>query len=165
MLKRYTIVGAIFVLLIGTLNHFLYDWTGKCWLIGLFTPINESTWEHMKLLFFPMLIIAPVLYNTFKNSHPCIEPALLSGILAGTLLIPVLFYTYTGILGRNYFVLDIATFVLSVIVAFFVTYKYANKCTKKPQTNLLMFVVILFALFFGIFTYFPPNIALFLQPQ
>lgn len=55
-LKRYTIIGIIFVLITGTFAHFLYDWTENNHIVGFFTPINESIWEHMKLLFFPMLI-------------------------------------------------------------------------------------------------------------
>ena len=34
----------------------MYDWSGQMWFVGLFVPVNESTWEHMKLLFVPMLI-------------------------------------------------------------------------------------------------------------
>lgn len=52
-LKRDTIIGILFVLITGSVSHFLYDWTGKNPVVGLFTPANESIWEHMKLLFFP----------------------------------------------------------------------------------------------------------------
>ena len=36
---------------LGVLFHFVYDWTGENAVVGLFTPINESTWERLKLLF------------------------------------------------------------------------------------------------------------------
>lgn len=55
-LKTYTIIGVFFVLAAGSLAHFLYDWTGSNAIAGLFVPVNESVWEHMKLLFFPMLL-------------------------------------------------------------------------------------------------------------
>ena len=55
--KRVMILAAIVVFVLGTLAHFVYDWSGQNSFIGLLTPVNESTWEHMKLLFFPMLII------------------------------------------------------------------------------------------------------------
>ena len=51
-----TIIGVIFVSAAGTLLHFVYSWTGNNSIIGLFAPVNESTWEHMKLLYFPMLL-------------------------------------------------------------------------------------------------------------
>ena len=42
----------------GTILHFLYDWTGESLLVAPFSGINESTWEHMKLLFWPMFVYA-----------------------------------------------------------------------------------------------------------
>lgn len=54
--KKYVVIGFFVVGILGTLFHFVYDWAGKLWLVGLFVPVNESTWEHMKLLFIPMLI-------------------------------------------------------------------------------------------------------------
>ena len=47
LLKRYTMIGIVFVLITGSLAHFVYDWSGKNHIVGLFTPINESVWEHM----------------------------------------------------------------------------------------------------------------------
>ena len=55
-LKSYIITGIIFVSIVGTLFHFVYEWSGNNILIGLFTPINESIWEHTKLIFFPIAI-------------------------------------------------------------------------------------------------------------
>ena len=45
------------VAILGSLNHFLYDWTGGSSFAALFCPINESPWEHLKLLFFPFLFV------------------------------------------------------------------------------------------------------------
>ena len=90
-LKQYTIIGIIFVLLTGTLAHFLYDWTGNNHIVGLFTPINESIWEHMKLLFFPMLIYALIMILKFHRKYSHITSALSFGILTGTILIPIFF--------------------------------------------------------------------------
>ena len=61
-LKRCTLIGILFVSVTGTLSHFLYQFSGNCFLTGLFSPVGESTWEHMKLLFFPMLF-----YSLWKN--------------------------------------------------------------------------------------------------
>ena len=51
-LNKYMILGTIFVSVLGSLAHFFYDWTNNNAFVGLLTPINESTWEHMKLIFF-----------------------------------------------------------------------------------------------------------------
>ena len=55
-LLKYDIIGFVFVSIIGTLAHFVYEWTNKCVIAAFFCPINESPWEHLKLIFFPYLI-------------------------------------------------------------------------------------------------------------
>lgn len=42
-LKRYMIIGTIFVIILGTLSHFFYEWTNNNYIVGFLTPINEST--------------------------------------------------------------------------------------------------------------------------
>ena len=111
-LKRYTVAGIIFVWITGSLAHFLYAWTGNNSMAGLFTPVNDSVWEHMKLLFFPMLLYSFFISVIFKSSRLCIASSLLWGNLAGTLLIPVFYYAYTFILAKNIFILDIGIFIL-----------------------------------------------------
>jgi len=68
--KRVMILAAIVVFVLGTLAHFVYDWSGQNSFIGLLTPVNESTWEHMKLLFFPMLIIGTAVWLYLRKDFP-----------------------------------------------------------------------------------------------
>ena len=86
-LKRYTIIGTVFVIFLGTISHFFYDWSNNNFIVGLFAPVNESTWEHMKLIFFPMLLFSLFAIPKLKENHPCITSSLFSGILVGTALI------------------------------------------------------------------------------
>lgn len=69
--KRYVITGVLFVGILGTLFHFVYDWCGQARLIGLFVSVNESTWEHMKLLFIPMLIYIAICFQYVKKKVGC----------------------------------------------------------------------------------------------
>lgn len=119
-LKYYTLIGILFVLITGTLSHFVYEWTGNNTFLGLFCPVSESTWEHMKLVFFPMLVYGCFMYYGMKKELTPNKTAgaLAAGILTGVLLVPTLFYTYSGILGDNYLFLDIMVFVFSVLAAF-----------------------------------------------
>ena len=164
-LKRFTIIGIIFVLITGTLAHFVYDWSGQNHIAGLFTPVNESIWEHIKLLYFPMLIYSVFMVFTLKKDFPCIVSAFCLGILAGTCFIPIFYYAYSFILGKDFFVLDICTFIFSVLLAFWLSYKYTLSCKLESYTLLLLlFVCVLFACFF-VFTYHAPNIAIFQEPN
>lgn len=165
LFKKYTVIGTIFVLLAGTLSHFLYEWSGGNAVVGLFTPVNESVWEHMKLLFFPMLLYALFMIFRFQDDYPCTASSFCIGILAGTLLIPVLFYTYTGILGKDVFILDIGTFILSVLAAFLLSYRQMLSCKPKSHPALLCIPVCLLIVCFMIFTRRPPDLGIFQVPD
>lgn len=160
-LKSYSIIGIVFVLILGTLSHFLYQWSNDNFIVGLFAPVNESTWEHMKLLFFPMLLYSLFAIPMLKGSYPCILSAYSASILLGTLLIPAIFYTYTGILGRNLLVLDIGTFALSVLIAFYSAYRLSLSNRIQNHSSILCAAVCLLGISFMIFSYLPPGIALF----
>lgn len=164
-LKHYTITGAIFVIITGTISHFIYEWSGRQFLLGFFFPVSESTWEHMKLCFFPMLIYSCFMNKRWKDSYPCVTSALLYGTLLGTFLIPVIFYTYSGIIGRNYLFLDIATFVISVLLAFLCVYRLTVSCKMFSHTFLLGSLVFVMAICFLMFTYLPPNLGIFIEPS
>lgn len=165
LIKKYTIIGTIFVLLTGTLAHFSYEWSGDNYIVGLFTPVNESVWEHMKLVFFPMLLFGLFMIYRSKEDCPCITSSLCLGILAGTLLVPVLFYTYTGILGKDIFILDLGTFILSVLTAFLLIYKLTLSCKAKSHTFLLCALVCVLLVCFMVFTYYPPDMGIFTVPN
>ena len=53
---KFEIISTIFIMIVGTLLHFTFGWSNNNPLVGTFSAVNESTWEHLKLLFFPMLI-------------------------------------------------------------------------------------------------------------
>lgn len=163
-LKRYTIIGIIFVIITGTLAHFLYDWTGNNHIIGLFTPINESIWEHMKLLFFPMLLYSLIMIVKFRQKYSCVISALCFGMITGAFLIPLFYYAYTSILGKNVFVLDILTFILSIVIAFCLSYKLTLSCHLESYTFLLCIMVCILFVCFLVFTYNPPDAAIFQDP-
>jgi len=163
-LKQYTIIGIIFVLITGTISHFVYDWSGQNMLVGFFFPINESTWEHMKLVFFPMLVYTFYLNKKMKDTNPCVSSSFLLGTLIGTTLIPIIFYTYSGILGCNLLVLDLLTFALSVLGGFLVAYKAAQSCDYASYEKHIKLIVFFMTISFFYFTFFPPDIALFENP-
>ena len=162
-LLSYTIAGILFTSITGTLAHFAYEWSQENFLVGLFTPVSESTWEHMKLLFFPMLLYGIFACIRLMPDYPCISYAYPLGMLLGTFAIPILFYTYTGILGTNYTPIDILIFYISVILGFVMIYKKTLSCKKTNikarEKNLLPWLaILLLTACFIIFTIFPPGI-------
>lgn len=162
--RRYTIIGIFFVVITGTLSHFLYDWSGQHPVIGLFTPVNESVWEHMKLLFFPMLLYSLIIIIKHKRRYPHIVAALFFGILTGTILIPIFYYAYTSVLGTNFLVLDIGIFILSIVTSFGLTYKLTLSNKLESHTFVLGLLICVLFVSFLFFTYHAPNTTIFRAP-
>lgn len=159
---KFEILSTIFIFITGTLLHFTYDWSNHNSLIGLFSAVNESTWEHLKLLFFPMLITTIIAFFYYKEEYPNILCAKTKGILVALSFLIIFFYTYTGIIGKGFAIINIGSFFLSVLVGEIYAYKKIN----NNSCNILisMFILILLTLLFIIFTFYPPNIGLFSEP-
>ena len=146
----------------GTLLHFLYDWTGESILVSPFSGVNESTWEHMKLLFWPLFLFALVQRLFFKDreNYWCVK---LAGILLGLVLIPVLFYTYNGVFGKSPDWINIAIFYVSAALVFlFERWWFKQLSCKYPR--LAFAAICLMGVLFVVFTFAPPRIPLFQDP-
>ena len=148
----------------GTLLHFLYEWLGDAIWVAPFSGVNESTWEHMKLLFWPMFVFAIVQSFFFRERDAfwCVK---LRGILLGIVTIPVLFYTYNGVIGKSPDWLNITIFFISAALAYLYETKLFNtdkvKC-KHPK--LAIATLCLIALLFVLFTFRTPEIGIFRDP-
>ena len=126
-LKRYTVTGIVLTIIAGMAAHFIYQWSDENLVAALFVPVNESVWEHLKLLFFPMVIYSIFETLLLHNDFPELFYADAIGIFIGMLSIVVLFYTYSGVLGRNCTPVDIGIFCFSVILAFLTRYFLVQK--------------------------------------
>jgi len=162
-LKFFCVIGAVVTVILGVISHFVYNWSGGNFFVGLFFPVNESTWEHLKLLFFPMFAYALIAGKKIEEQYPCIYNAMFTGILVGLGLIPVLFYTYTGILGYNVDWLNIVMYIASVVIAYYVVYREAKDCSGK-ESKLLRYLMYALLLAFMIFTLYPPELGIFQSP-
>ena len=149
------------VAILGSLNHFLYDWTGGSSLAALFCPINESPWEHLKLLFFPFLFLTlgTAALRRFRDRRFFYCRFL--GVVCGMAFILVSFYTYTGIWGTHVLILDLLIFFLSVVLSFSAARICFRALKQIPSANMIFTLWGAGIFFFFVFTCFPPGIPLF----
>lgn len=160
---KYEIISAVFVIILGIILHFTFKWSGNNPLVGAFSPVNESVWEHLKLLFFPVLLSTFIVYLYKGKFVPDYLCAKVRGIILSLIFIVVFYYTYTGIIGTNYAVLDVGSFLIAVVLAHYSSYKKMN--TTKSCSNLISIsVLLILCLVFIAFTFFPPHIGLFKDP-
>lgn len=157
-------IGFIFSAISGTVLHFLFDWTNGSILSSLFSAVNESIWEHMKLLFYPMLLFALVEYLYWGKTQTTFWCIKLTGILFALAMIPVLYYTYTGVLGESADWFNITIFYLAAGAAFCLETKLFQRdfCPIGAGAAIVGLCVIL--VIFTIFTFSPPQIPLFQDP-
>ena len=161
--SNWQIAGFVFTSVIGTLMHFAYDWSGQSVIVAPFSAVNESIWEHIKLIYFPMLLFSIIEYKyigkNFKNFW-CVK---VIGSIIGVVLIPILYYTYTGIIGKSIDWLNIVIFFVTAAVIYYVETRLISKELKcNPKVAIL--ILILIGVAFIVFTWFTPQIPLFQDP-
>lgn len=163
-IKTWKIITVIICIILGTLLHFTYEWSGENIIVGLFSAVNESTWEHLKLIFFPMILMAIIGYFVIGNKSYNYWLAQALGIIIAMIFIIVFFYTYTGVLGINNAIINIASFIIAVILGQYISFRLL-KAIKiyNAETVSIFFLIILF-LSFILYTFDPPKIPLFKDP-
>jgi len=160
------IIAFLIISGLGTLFHFTYSWTNENMLAGFIFPVNESIWEHLKLIFYPALIYFTTerILNREKIENNISAVAI--GIFKGMLTTTVLYYVYSGILGYNVDFINIAIFFISVFVLLksrnkeLVSQKHADINTKI----ILVMALLLTALLFAVWSYNPPSLGIFTPP-
>lgn len=165
-IKKAHWCGFLFTIILGVLFHFVYEWSGENPVAAYFFPINESIWEHLKLLVLPYLLFIIAEYFTYGRMKCSFFLVKAVSLLAGMAVIISFFYTYSGILGKDYFIGDMITFILGVLTAYLLSYWFIQSDLLNTRyafsAGFLIFIIIICAFF--IFTKNPPAIGLFKDP-
>lgn len=158
-------LGVIFTGVLGTFLHFLFELTDKNIIAALFSAVNESVWEHMKILFYPMLAFAFIESCFLESEKEQFWGIKLVGILLGLVLIPVIYYTYTGIFGTSVDWFNIAIYFIVVIISFWTENKFFQKDEGSfMEAETALICLGLLAIIFTILTFIPPQIPFFIDP-
>lgn len=162
-IRNYQIASVIFVCILGTLLHFTYEFLGENIFVATFSAVNESVWEHLKLLFFPMFLTTIIGYFYMEKNAPNFLCSKTLGILVSMLFIIIFFYTYTGIIGTSIVFIDIASFFVAVILGEYLSYKLM--ITNFKCNNIIAIIILTITLIcFIVFTYLTPKIGIFRDP-
>lgn len=164
-IPTWQIAGFIFTSVLGTLLHFFFDFTGGTIGAALISAVNESIWEHMKLVYMPMVIFGFIEFKTWGKSISSFWCIKLLGLLAALFLIPVTYYTYTGIGGINADWFNITIFFLAAGTAFYLeTRLFQKNLDCRLSGRLPLGLILLIGGFFLCFTFWPLHIPLFQDP-
>lgn len=151
--SKKNIFMIIFLFLLSFLWHFMYDWF-PCVLTSIFFPVNESIWEHMKIIFY-CLLIGSVLEKKGNNYYLNI----LVKPLVGVLFYLIIFIPLYLIFGESMFIsisLMLFTYIIMELLGI--------KISKQEELNikaLPIIIIILISILFSILTYYPLHNFLF----
>ncbi|PKK95854.1 MAG: hypothetical protein CVV59_01625 [Tenericutes bacterium HGW-Tenericutes-4] len=144
--------------------HMLYEWLGQNVLIGLISPVNESVWEHGKLILFPFLIFSLVEMLVLKPKNKCNFFAVkFMAAMLGVLAMTTFFYLYSGILGSHNLIMDIISGFIGVFISFYFSYNYLTNNKTIRNCRLINILGVIVILVFFVFTFYPPNISWFIS--
>lgn len=162
---KLTIGGVFAIFFLASIIHNAYDFT-QLDILKPFVPINESVWEHMKMMFTSGIIW--MFYEMYlgldKNKNYYFARTI--AILVLVFAVPILFYGYTAFTGESILVVDILIAFLAAVLGQWVFYKILNSDNDYSQYNKIsiLILIILFILFVW-FTYNPPNCKLFIPSE
>jgi hypothetical protein len=162
-LLMWEVGGFFFIGLVGAALHFTFEMSNySSMVVAYFSAVNESTWEHLKMVFFPGLVFALVQYTYVRDVVNNYIIAKVAGLLIMPMVITVGWYIYAPILGRSYYPADLFLFYLAVFLGQVASYKLLTRPQFEKKYIWIAIVVFLILLAaFSMFTFFPPEIFLF----
>ena len=165
-IAAWQIAGFIFTVIVGTLLHFTYEWSGNLQAVGLFSAVNESVWEHFKMLIVPTVVFTLIEFFAYGRKLPCFLPVRFWSLIIGILLIAAGFYTYTGAVGKEILAVDIILFLAAAYVVYRRSYKKLIEdsiCSAASVFLAVLGFAVIIALII-MFTLNAPELPLFRDP-
>ncbi len=155
------IVGTFFIIFLGTALHFTFASSGQNPIVGSFSAVNESVWEHLKLPFWPSLLWLLIIMFPLRKTVSNLFSAKAVGIILMIVIIPLVFYSYT-LFAEEILAVDIATFMIAVVVGQSISYMlYRQDKPSRLTEAIAIAVIVLLATVFIVFTFYPPHISIF----
>lgn len=157
-------ISFLVISIIGTILHFTYELSGHNKYVAMFSAVNESTWEHIKIGLSPMLLWG--LFDGFKygsNQNYFFAKSL--SLLVLITVIPVLFYGYKIFTKKSFLIIDILIFYIAIFTGEWVFYYVIN--SLLPNYILGYIGCILLFIIFGFYlllTLWPIKNELFIDP-
>lgn len=160
-LKKLMTYELIFIFFIGALMHFIYSWFPNP-VTALFSPINESVWEHLKMLILPITLVGIYEYRIIKRIDLILWTKLCQLVFIMLFMVSF-FYTYTGAFGvRGILIIDIISFFMAIYFGQKICYRILTTRKKPPiKTHYIVAILVLIFAAFINFTYSTPSIPLF----
>ena len=152
------LINSIIIFIISSISHFIYNIFPNT-ITSIFFPVNESVWEHLKLLFTSSVIFSLINYKKIPNIFSI---TLIRSILLIVILL-ILFLPIYYLFGENIIFTLIILFITILITEYIIS-KIYNKKLIKSLNFISIFIIIICYINFLYLTYNPPKLDLFRDP-
>ena len=162
----WQIVGAFVIFGVGALWHFIFEWIGDPEWLGWFLPVNESVWEHVKLMYWPAILyfIVEGIFLWKKTNNFLFTKMVV--LFFNPIVNIIIFYTYSGITGYESFIIDSIILFITTCVQQYISYKLLTREEVWSDKRALRIALSIFGILFlgallALWTYLPPHIPLY----
>jgi len=162
----WEIAGGIFIIVFGTTLHFWFAWTDYWRPVALIAAVNESTWEHFKMAFWPGFFFALIEHRFLKEVAHNFFFAKFVGLLAMPFITVILFYGYTSLTGTHMLWADVIVFILSVVGGQWVSLTLLTRAENSQLKLQILGIsgLVIMVVAFSLLSYFPLNNFIFEHP-
>lgn len=162
IMKKIKIIGVFIIMGLSVLSHFMYEWCNN-FIFSILFPVNESIWEHMKLLVTPVLIYALVEYFIYRKKGMKFNNFSLSygiSIIIGIISYLVIYLPIDHFFDHN-MIVSIALLFLDYILISYISYLILNTRIIKYSKTIGALLIILTYFVFYYLTYYPVHSYMF----
>lgn len=169
--RRAVIVIALLAFGVAFLQHSAYEFLGENKIVGLFAPMNESVWEHLKLAFYPMVVFMLCPVTAWQKSLTPVQRAENAAVASVWSVCTVLFGYYGLHVGLSLngkildLVLDIGLLLVGDVLGCCQSiYRYQTMTQKFAVILAVAWIIIMTGLFWWFMVY-PGTAEVFRIPQ
>ncbi len=158
-------IAVIIIFLLAFPFHFLYDWFPNS-IFSIFFPVNESVWEHMKLLYTPIIFYGVIDYYLLTKYNIKFNNFLFALFISAIISIPIYLTIYLPIyykFGENFFI-SISILLIVIIISQIINY-YIQKRNNIHLEIISCISIIITFIVFGYLTYYPIKTDLFYDKE
>ena len=159
MTRKETIIAAILLIVFGTSMHFVHHVPFFNHFMGYFFPVAESVMAHMKMVFYPMLLLSLYLTISRRDIREIGAPVL--GGLAVMPLIVMAFFSYWVFVRHELMLLDIAIYIACMLGAIHIAKRWPTAPFVQNHWRLWIVLILCSILTIGVLTYHSPNWIIF----
>lgn len=165
-MKRIKLISVFIIFGLSFLSHFMYEWFPNT-IFSILFPVNESIWEHMKLIVTPVLIFSifeciiykrkKIIFNNFYLSYSI-------SMILGIILYLLIYLPIDYLFGHNTIVAISLLFIIFIFISIFSYYMMKSNEIKFSRFIGIGIIIVIYFIF-GYLTYNPIEIDLFYDTQ